>query len=303
MNAPIVLFTFSRPEHTKRTLSALAANPLAKGSELIVYSDAPRFDTDAPLVSEVRELLYSIEGFHRTKVVERKTNYGLARNIIAGVSEVCSQFGSAIVLEDDIVTSPYFLTFMNKALDTYANKSDVWHISGWNYPIDPKGLDDAFFWRVMNCWGWATWQDRWQHFKKDPVHLIDTWDDDEIRRFNLDGAVDFWSQVKANQDGSLNTWAIFWYACIFEHQGLCLNPAVSLVRNIGHDGSGSNCREDAFLADQLLWNNHIDLPLSTIESQLALRKVKRLLFKQKLTSRVWGAKNRLKAFMRRNQSP
>lgn len=239
--APIALFVFARPEHTRRTLEALVANPLAGQSDLVIYADAARNEHDAAQVEVVRDLVHAITGFRSITVIERETNYGLARNIIEGVTEACIRYGRVIVLEDDIVTSPYFLTFMNAALDRYADEPRVWHISGWNYPIDPEGLGDAFFWRVMNCWGWATWSDRWAFFKKNPRYLVESWDKEKIKRFNLDGAYDFWSQITANQKGKLNTWAVFWYATIFENNGLCLNSAQSLVRNIGHDGSGENC--------------------------------------------------------------
>ena len=130
---------------------------------------------------------------------------------------------------------------MNEALSFYENEKNVWHISGWNYPVETSGLGDSFFLRVMNCWGWATWADRWVHFEKDPQRLIDEWSQQQKQHFDLDGSGVFWSQVTANAAGIINTWAIFWYATIYEKGGLCLNPSKSYVDNIGHDGSGVHC--------------------------------------------------------------
>jgi hypothetical protein len=140
---------------------------------------------------------------------------------------------------------------MNEALEFYRDAPKVWHISGWNYPIDPEGLPDTFLWRVMNCWGWATWADRWQYFEREPEKLVREFSKEEIRRFNLDGAHNFWSQVKGNVEGRIRTWAIFWYARIFKNDGLCLNPSQSLVRNIGHDGSGEHCGKTRIDCDEL----------------------------------------------------
>ncbi|MEI6067766.1 MAG: hypothetical protein WCP96_10525 [Methylococcaceae bacterium] len=242
---------------------------------MIIYADAARKPEEEAKVDEVRTLVRNISGFRSVSIIERVTNYGLSRNIIDGVTTVCNEYGRVIVLEDDIVTSPYFLTFTNTALDKYADEKKVWHISGWNYPIDPEGLDDAFFWRVMNCWGWATWADRWQHFDKAPEKLIKTWDTSKIARFNLDGTYDFWAQVKLNHLRKLNTWAIFWYATIFENNGLCLNPVRSLVQNIGHDGTGVNCgNSDPYVHTQL--SPRIErFPSDIFESALAVNKVKR----------------------------
>ncbi|MEZ8257956.1 glycosyltransferase [Vibrio cyclitrophicus] len=239
--SPIVLFVYSRLEHTKRTVDNLRKNELAKLSELIVFSDGAKNENDKHEVFEVREYLKNINGFKNVAIIERKVNLGLAKNIQLGVSDVVNKYGKVIVLEDDIVTSPRFLEFMNSSLDYYKDYDKVWHISGWNYPIDTIGLNDTFLWRGMNCWGWATWKDKWDKFEKNPSRLIVEWDKDKISRFNVDGSFPFWKQVESNISGKIDTWAIFWYSTIFEHEGLCLNPTSSLVNNIGLDGSGENC--------------------------------------------------------------
>ena len=269
--APIVLFVYNRPDHTRQTLDALAANPLATQSSLFIYCDAAKNTDDSSSVEMVRDIAHKTSGFKKVTVIERDTNYGLSRNITDGVSEVCNREGRVIVLEDDIVTSPVFLEYMNLALEQYKNNLNVWHISGWNYPIDANGYFDAFFWRVMNCWGWATWSDRWQHFNKDPQTLVKTWNKNKIRRFNLDGKHDFWRQVKGNYTGKINTWAIFWYATIFEQNGLCINPAQSFVTNIGLDGSGEQCEKTDQPVQPVMAQNVGKLPLVALESQLAVQ--------------------------------
>jgi len=277
MTSPIALFTFNRPEHTRRTLEALAGNECAAESDLFIFSDNARCNEDESDVRAVRVLINRIKGFRNVELIERDTNWGLANNIIDGVSTVCDKYGTAIVLEDDILTSPRFLTFMNKALDRYADEPAVWHVSGWNYPIDPTGLADAFFWRVMNCWGWATWADRWRHFEKDPARLVDEWCKDQIRRFNLDGTHSFWHQVLENHEGRINTWAIFWYATIFEHGGLCLNPTRSYVENIGHDGSGEHCKLSSFYQTEKMNLKQVTLPTDISECSFAVERIQKVL--------------------------
>ncbi|MTC55630.1 MULTISPECIES: glycosyltransferase [Providencia] len=240
--APVVLFVYGRPIHTQRTIDALLQNPESKDTDLIVYSDGPKQHSDTEKVESVRDIIKKTSGFKSINLIERTENLGLSANIIDGVTKVCEEYGKVIVLEDDIVTSPFFLNFMNSALNKYQSNEKVWHISGWNYPLkNTEELPETFFWRTMNCWGWATWKDRWQHFEKSPQKLVTSWDQETIQKFNLDGYHNFWSQVEENISGKLNTWAIFWYATIFSHKGLCLNPTTSFVANIGNDGSGENC--------------------------------------------------------------
>ena len=240
--APIVLFVYNRPYHTRQTVEALRKNELASESELFIYSDAPKNSEAKQAVKEVREYIRTIDGFKKVTIIEREKNWGLAANIIDGVSKIVNEYGKIIVLEDDLVTSPYFLKFMNDALEFYKNEKKVWHISGWNYPIKVDISDETFLWRVMNCWGWATWSDRWRCYEKNVDKLIGVFSKEDIKRFNLDGTENFWGQVLANQKGEIDTWAIFWYATIFKHGGLCVNPVQTFVDNIGFDGSGIHCR-------------------------------------------------------------
>lgn len=272
--APIVLFVYNRPWHTKQTIEALQNNKLASDSELFIYSDETKNEDARKSVDEVREYIDTIDGFKKVTVIKREKNWGLADSIIDGVTKIVNQYGKIIVLEDDLVTSPYFLKFMNEALEFYENEEIVWHVSGWNYPIESDGLDDVFLWRVMNCWGWATWADRWQHYEKDIVKVIDQFSKDDIKRFNFDGAEDFFGQVILNHDKRINTWAIFWYACIFKKDGLCLNPTQTFVENIGHDGSGVHCGSTKNYDDIVNFNQNIKFIKSIFESKKYVELIK-----------------------------
>ena len=243
MYAPIALFVFNRPTHTRRTVEALRNNLLAQDSDLIVFSDAPRTESQAEAVREVRRYLNQIEGFKSVTIIERETNFGLAHSIVDGVTKVVNEHGRIIVLEDDLVTSPYFLDFMNRALDTYQDDEKVMHISGYMFPIDNTDMPETFFLRTASCWGWATWDRAWKHFERNPKQLLSVFNESAIRCFNLDGAYNFWEQVEQNQSGLMDSWAVFWYATIFQKSGLCLHPKFSMTLNIGHDDSGQHCSD------------------------------------------------------------
>jgi len=273
--APIVLFVYNRPWHTRQTIEALQKNELASDSELFIYSDGSKNENDIENVEKVREYIKTINEFKKITIIERDKNWGLGNNIINGVTTVVKEYGKIIVLEDDLVTSPYFLTFMNEALEFYKGEKKVWHISGWNYPIETDGIGDVFFWRVMNCWGWATWADRWKYYEKNIDKTIKQFSKKEIQKFNLDGAENFWSQIIANKKGKINTWAIFWYATIFKHNGLCLNPSQTFVKNIGHDGSGTNCGKSCLFEGNISTNNQIKFINEIEENKIAVERIKK----------------------------
>jgi len=240
-HAPIALFVYNRPEHTKQTIAALQQNLLAGQSDLFIFADAAKNSEGLGGCKEVRSYIRAIKGFRTVTIYERNENWGLAKSIITGVTELVKSHGRVIVLEDDLVTSPYFLEYMNAALDRYQDDEQVMHISGYMFPIEQSGLAETFFLRTASCWGWATWARAWQHFEKDPEALIESFSQSTIKRFNMDGTYDFWTQVLKNQAKEINTWAVFWYATIFQKQGLCLHPAISMTVNIGIDGTGIHC--------------------------------------------------------------
>lgn len=273
MPAPVALFVYKRADHARKTLAALAANDGAAETDLIVFCDGARGADDAQAVMQTRRVVQGAGGFKSLSIRERPENLGLAQNIVQGVGEILEAHGRVIVLEDDLITAPGFLTYMNQALDRYQDEPDAWHISGWNYPVDASDIADAFFWSVMNCWGWATWADRWQHLKLDPKVFVDAFSTHQIRDFNLGDRVDFWNQMERNAAGDLSSWAIFWYATVFKNQGLCLNPSQSLVSNIGLDGSGENSGRQAGDISELPEQRSFALPAEVRIDNAAVARV------------------------------
>ena len=236
--APIALFVYNRPEHTRRTLKFLKQNLLADESRLFIFSDAAKDDLQLAKVAEVREIIKSVDGFKSVQITERKTNFGLADSIIDGVSILTEKYGKVIVFEDDLISSPFTLQYFNDALKHYENEDRVMHIGAYMYPLKNNNLPQTFFYRAASSWGWATWARAWKNFEPDIDKIIEQFDADRKYRFSIDGTMNFWKQIREFKRGKNNSWAIRWYASIFLSDGLTLNPSESLVNNIGHDGSG-----------------------------------------------------------------
>jgi len=240
--APIVLFTYNRPWHTQQTVEALLQNAEAKDSELIVFSDGAKDEASQVKVDEVRQYLKTIKGFKSVRIVEREKNLGLAQNIISGVTEVVNEYGRVIVLEDDMVTSHYFLRYMNDALNIYENDDRVISIHGYCFPIE--GLPETFFLKGAECWGWATWKRGWNLFEPDGAKLMKAIDTNGlIDRFDLFGGYDYSGMLRNQIAGKNDSWAVRWYASALLQDKLTLYPGKSLVHNTGNDASGRHCAE------------------------------------------------------------
>jgi Glycosyl transferase family 2 len=244
IKAPIALFTYRRLDHTQRTIAALLNNYLASQSDLIIFSDASKNEGDLEDVAKVREFLGTVDGFRSVSVIHREHNLGLANSIIGGVTEILQQYERVIVVEDDLVTSPYFLTYMNDGLEIYANDERVVSIHGYVYPVE-KQLPETFFMRGSDCWGWGTWRRGWSYFNPDGRYLLDELQRQKLtHEFDLNGAYGFSEMLRGQIAGENNSWAIRWHASTFLANKLTLYPGRSLVHNIGNDDSGTHCGTD-----------------------------------------------------------
>lgn len=242
MLAPIVLFVYNRPVHTKRTVDALLKNALAAESDLCIYSDAPKRPEVAEAVREVRAYIKTITGFSSITIVERERNLGLANSIIDGVTSIVNKHGRIIVLEDDLVVSQYFLEYMNTALERYRDDDRVMQISGHMFPTEFLATTDAVFLPMATSWGWATWARAWQHFDPKSQGVAQLRADSQLRRrFNLDGAYNYFTMLESQLTGQIDSWAVRWNLSVFLRDGLILYPRTTLVTNIGFDGSGTHC--------------------------------------------------------------
>lgn len=235
--APIALFVYNRPEHTRRTLNFLQKNRLAEESRLFIFSDGAASGQEEN-VRAVRELAKTITGFKSVELIERPHNFGLANSVIDGVSRLCKEYGRAIVLEDDVLTSPYTIQYFNDALNKYQDQNEVMHVTAYMYPIPHQSLPETFFLRIASSQAWATWDRAWKNFEPDIDKIIASFDDQMKHQFELEGGMNFWKHMMEFKQGRNNSWAIRWYASVFLNKGLSLNPALSLIENIGHDGSG-----------------------------------------------------------------
>lgn len=233
--APICLFTYNRLDETIQTVRALKNNYLAQDSELYIFSDGPKNESVKAQVNEVRAFLKGVQGFKSIFIQESEINKGLANSIIAGVSMVVKKHGSVIVLEDDLLTSPNFLDFMNQALEFYSETDKIFNISGYTFSLETleNETKDFYLGYRASSWGWATWGDRWGEIDWDVGGYNSfKWNIPQQIAFMRGGAdmpLMLWKQM----NNKINSWAIRWCYHQFKYDLLTVFPVKSKVQNIG----------------------------------------------------------------------
>lgn len=280
--APIALFTFKRPEHTRRAIEYLAKNPEFTASPLFIYCDGARNAAEADQVEKTRKLIRDFQHPNKT-VIERDKNWGLANSVIYGVTELCERYGRVIVVEDDLIVSPVFLHYLNAALEYYADEPKVMQISGHMFPVHVTVPEDALFLPFTTSWGWATWDRAWKHFNPNATSGYEKLkNNNKLRdKFELTGSYPCFSMLKRQIEGTVDSWAIRWYLTVFFSEGLVLFPKQTLVLNDGFDGSGTNCKRPLLRTETIAGENIQYFPAVQVPDK-AFSAVKDYLRKEQL---------------------
>ena len=245
MSAPVVVFAFNRPDSLRLCISSLLRNSECRDTDLTVFIDGPRpgREDDISKIQEVRKIASDITGFHSVETRFSEANKGLGPSVIAGVSEVISRYGRAIVVEDDLEVSRNFLSFMNQGLNKYEAVDEVFSVCGYSNKVTAPGNYpyDVYFCPRSSSWGWATWKDRWESCD----WSLDDWDSvrSNARAFNKWGGSDCFSMLDSWKTGKNKSWAIRFCYNQFIQGKLSLFPVVSRIDNNGFDGNGTNCKK------------------------------------------------------------
>lgn len=237
--APIALFTYNRADHTRKAVESLLLNAEAKDSDLFIFSDGPKNEKTVRGVADNREYIHTVTGFKTVTIVEREKNWGLANSLIAGITDVINKYGRVIVVEDDLILSPYFLKFMNDGLEKYKDDDRVGTITGFVPPIEEK-LPETFFLTYFQCWGWATWKRAWDLLETDARPLLKGLRF-KRKKFDVGGGVCNYGNLYCQKVGLVDSWYLRYYASLFLKGKLSLYPGRSVATNEGLDGSGTHC--------------------------------------------------------------
>jgi hypothetical protein len=242
MPAPIALFVYNRPATTRESLQALKKNEMAAGSTLFIFCDGPKTnagEADIAKINEVRSVIREEQWCEKVEIIESPSNKGLARSIVEGVSKIVEEYGSIIVIEDDLVVSGFFLQYMNESLVKYLDSEEVVCIHGYSIPVPYN--EPTFFLKGADCWGWATWRRGWALYNPDGKALLTAIKNRKLAyEFNYYNTFNYTGMLKKQVEGKINSWAILWYASAFLQNKLTLYPGHSMVKNIGLDESGTH---------------------------------------------------------------
>ncbi len=239
MRIATILFTYHRSEHTRKVLEALSINT-QKPEKLFIFQDGIGAGTNVTEWKKVKEMITNIT-WCDTEVHIAIYQKGCARSIIEGINYILKEFEAIIVLEDDCVPYPQFISYMKQTLEKYVTQPKVYSIGGYAWDIDlPPSNMDAYFNGRTSSWGWGTWKDRWIQFQEDYqlIRRIERTEEGK-RKLDIWGA-DLKNMVVGNIMGSCDAWDVFWSLTVIANDGVCLSPYKSLIHNIGMDGSGTH---------------------------------------------------------------
>lgn len=301
--APIALFTYNRADKTKTVIESLLKNVEAKDSDLFIFSDGPKNEKAVEGVKKNREYIHEVmklagSGFKTITIIERDKNWGLANSLIAGITELTDKFGKVIVVEDDLILSPYFLKFMNDGLEKYKDDDRVSSISGFLNPVIGD-VPNTFFLRYFACWGWATWKRGWDILINDSRELLRQirWKKND---FNIGGTGPFYGILYCDKVGLNDSWAVRFYASQFLAGKLQLFPGKTLAIQSGMDGTGTHSEDDRTYSNMKLSDVPILVDNIIVEENLYMYKLYSIFYGRNIRKKSFSFQyNRFKSFVRR----
>jgi GT2 family glycosyltransferase len=283
---PIAIFAYNRPRHLRELFNSLLKCTRLDECQVHVFCDGTKKPEHEVGVQAVRQVVGKFSPKLNAIVVNHEQNMGLARSIVSGVTELCRQYGRVIVLEDDFILHPFFIDFTLQSLDQYKDDERVAQVAGFTFPIEMPATPDAFFLPLTTSWGWATWQRAWKLFSWETESALQALDSNPQKRslFDLDGAYSYTNMLRLAAEGKVDSWAIFWYWCVFAAGKTVLYPRRSLVWQNGFDEFATNTtstRTDlqlslaGFLQEE--WRTPISFPEIVQVDKIAFDKLKNFL--------------------------
>lgn len=246
--APIVVPCYSRLSHLQRVVEALKANVLAGRSEVFFFLDAPR-SGDEEAVEEVFAYLSTVSGFRRVEVARRQRN-GCYENIFGAMTQLANEFGRVICVEDDIVTAPGFLGFVNEALDFYQDDDRMFSVSGYSAPLGWRSGTDVFAMARYCAWGVGMTREGISRIRSVPAGVMASID----RKRLVKRGRDLDKMIRLQSEGRIHVMDVDAMYLQYQEGGLTIYPRKSLVQNIGHDGSGAHCASSSRFHHESLWD-------------------------------------------------
>lgn len=304
--APVILFTYNRPDHTKQVLDQLAKNYLAPSSELFIFCDGPKNENAVEKNNATREIIKREEKlgrFRKVNVEISEENKGLANSIISGVTKIIEKYGCCIVLEDDLLTSKYFLSYMNDALKFYRTNEKIWSVTGFSFALKTLANypHDVYLSYRANSHSWATWVDRWKKVDwqvsdfEELSHSLK-----KISHFNR-GGNDLFRMLRHQMRGERDSWAIRFCYSQSKYDMYTIYPKYSMIKNIGFDGTGTHCQNNCSIDYSSFRDDIQGIHMENVNLDRAIVQEFKSMYRVKFGEAVdWGFK-KIKSILERKK--
>lgn len=290
--APITVFAYKRLDKIKQLMDSLAKCEKAEESIVIVFCDGAKSDKEILLVNEVRDYVETVKRnniFKEMQVIYQSINKGLAHSIIEGVTEVLEKYGKIIVLEDDLLVSRDFINYMNNALDFYEKDLRYGEISSYTMPIPylRRYDKDVYVMRIADCWGWATWKDRWDNCDWE-LESLDSFKKDvnNVKRLEKLRA-GMMNMLESQKAGIYDTWAARWFFHLYLKNQWTVYPRECRSINIGYDGTGTNCDNQTKFNNVLFSGNSCKFEYLKADTKMEKKNAKYAKNKQSFFVSIW----------------
>ena len=238
----IGVFCYKRASKLKASMEALLENPECKNLEVVFFSDGFKGEHDKQGVLETRDYINSLSGFKRIHKHFREKNYATGLNFETGLKFLCDNYKQFIIVEDDLVVTSNYVSYLLQALDFYRNEESVFCVTGFCFPLHLNDYKyDTIVYKRFCSYGWASWSDRVKDVMWSKAELTEliNYKPQFKQTLNHEG-MDLFRMLKKQIDGTISTWDIQMQVHVARHQMKVIYPIISKAKNIGFDNESTN---------------------------------------------------------------
>ncbi|CRF33646.1 putative glyocosyltransferase protein [Brachyspira suanatina] len=283
MNKAVLLIVFNRFDTAKKVFEAIRE---VKPPRLYVAADGPRKNKrgEYKKCMKVREIIKYVDWECEVKTLFRDENLGCGKAVSGAINWFFENEEDGIILEDDCLPNKSFFYYCEELLNYYKDNEKIMHI-GSNHIGEPYSEYTYNFTSIMRCWGWASWRRAWKHFD----FTLKRYDYKDIERkieiiYKDKNMQHYWKSITlCMMNLGIDTWDYQWVISIIANEGLCIDPNINLVSNIGFTKEGTH----TFDSDC----NVANLPTYNIEKIIHPPKIERNMeIDEKILHKWFGVK-------------
>jgi len=227
----LVIIAYNRPSHLKRLIISLEDYKIKNA---FIFIDGAKNENDKILQKEIMTMVKGSK--IKFSIFKKEKNLGIEKSINSALDKISKISKKIIVLEDDCIPRKNFFKFMKYSFKLVEKNNEISGVCGYQFPEisnNEKKLKIGIFDNFIP-WGWGILSKNWNSYKKFRIKK----DNNHSHAVKSSIYKKIINIIKFKKP----LWTPNFILYNYLNKKKFLYPSISLIKNIGFDGSGINSK-------------------------------------------------------------